>query len=103
MRAVNLCFQGLDSYRKNREEENGCVKGGDYEKSGFVAKRLKKIHIPLAKGGGVHIQYLTDSIRIFPNQKEFAERIQKAGFKEVSYLNKTGGIVAIHIATKGNQ
>ncbi len=48
-------------------------------------------------------QYLTDSIRLFPNQEAFSEKIQKAGFKEVSYVNKTGGIVAIHIGTKGNQ
>jgi demethylmenaquinone methyltransferase/2-methoxy-6-polyprenyl-1,4-benzoquinol methylase len=47
-------------------------------------------------------QYLTDSIRLFPNQEAFSERIKKAGFTEVTYSNKTGGIVAIHTATKGN-
>jgi demethylmenaquinone methyltransferase/2-methoxy-6-polyprenyl-1,4-benzoquinol methylase len=47
-------------------------------------------------------QYLTDSIRLFPNQEAFLSKMQKAGFQEVHYLNKTGGIVAIHIATKGN-
>jgi len=47
-------------------------------------------------------QYLTDSIRLFPNQEAFSERIKKAGFTEVAYSNKTGGIVAIHVATKGN-
>ena len=42
-------------------------------------------------------QYLTDSIRLFPNQEAFAEKIKKAGFQAVTYANKTGGIVAIHI------
>jgi len=46
-------------------------------------------------------QYLTDSIRLFPNQKAFADRIEKAGFKEVTYSNRTGGIIAIHIGKKG--
>ncbi len=47
-------------------------------------------------------QYLTDSIRLFPNQDAFADRIKTAGFKEVTYLNQTGGIVAIHVGRKGD-
>ncbi|MEK7285888.1 MAG: bifunctional demethylmenaquinone methyltransferase/2-methoxy-6-polyprenyl-1,4-benzoquinol methylase UbiE [Nitrospirota bacterium] len=45
-------------------------------------------------------QYLTDSIRMFPNQEAFLECIRNAGFKDVTYKNLTGGIVAIHIGTK---
>ncbi|MEK7748011.1 MAG: class I SAM-dependent methyltransferase [Nitrospirota bacterium] len=48
-------------------------------------------------------QYLTDSIRAFPNQEAFAEKIKKAGFGNVSYQNLTGGIVAIHTGVKGNR
>jgi demethylmenaquinone methyltransferase/2-methoxy-6-polyprenyl-1,4-benzoquinol methylase len=46
-------------------------------------------------------QYLTDSIRRFPNQEAFATRISEAGFSEVTYQNLTGGIVAIHVGRKG--
>ena len=45
-------------------------------------------------------QYLVDSIEKFPNQENFANMIVKAGFKNVSYRNLSGGIVAIHIAYK---
>ena len=45
-------------------------------------------------------QYLSESIRQFPSQTELAERIEKAGFKLVSYTNLTGGIVAIHKGVK---
>ncbi len=43
-------------------------------------------------------QYLAESIRKFPLQKEFAGMIEKAGFGKVSYRNLSGGIAAIHSA-----
>ena len=45
-------------------------------------------------------KYLVESIRMFPNQAEFAMMIEEAGFKCVSYTNMTGGIVAIHSGFK---
>ncbi len=45
-------------------------------------------------------QYLPDSIRKFPDQEAFSENMKKVGFRNVSYLNRSGGIVAIHIAEK---
>ncbi len=45
-------------------------------------------------------QYLPDSIRRFPDQEAFLEKMKKAGFAEASFLNQTGGIVAIHIGKK---
>ena len=45
-------------------------------------------------------QYLVESIRKFPNQEKFADMIKSAGFKQVSYTNLSGGIVAIHSGYK---
>lgn len=45
-------------------------------------------------------EYLPASIRTFPDQERFCQVLRDAGFREVSYKNMAGGIVAIHIATK---
>ncbi|EFA77332.1 ubiE/COQ5 methyltransferase family protein [Heterostelium album PN500] len=45
-------------------------------------------------------QYLVESIRKFPKQEEFAEKIRKAGFKQVTYKNLTFGVCAIHSGWK---
>lgn len=45
-------------------------------------------------------QYLPASIRTFPDQDKLCQRLLEAGFREVSYENLTGGIVAIHVAKK---
>ena len=44
--------------------------------------------------------YLGDSIRAFPDQDTLARALEQVGFKEVSYRNRTGGIVAVHTAVK---
>lgn len=45
-------------------------------------------------------RYLVESIRKFPNQEKFGDRIGMAGFKRVEYRNLSGGIAAIHSAWK---
>ena len=45
-------------------------------------------------------QYLVESIRKFPRQKDFANMIKEAGFKAVSYENLTFGVCAIHSGFK---
>ncbi|KAL6267589.1 hypothetical protein P5V15_000663 [Pogonomyrmex californicus] len=45
-------------------------------------------------------QYLVESIRRFPNQENFKEMIESAGFRNVTYKNLTFGIVAIHSGFK---
>lgn len=45
-------------------------------------------------------EYLPASIARFPDQERFREIILKAGFREVSYRNLSGGIVALHIGVK---
>ncbi|HKL26660.1 MAG TPA: bifunctional demethylmenaquinone methyltransferase/2-methoxy-6-polyprenyl-1,4-benzoquinol methylase UbiE [Desulfuromonadales bacterium] len=45
-------------------------------------------------------QYLPDSVLEFPHRQEFSAMLEKAGFGDVRIHNLTGGIVAIHVATK---
>lgn len=45
-------------------------------------------------------QYLSESIRKFPNQEAFADMLQKAGFSQVKYRNYTHGVAALHSAWK---
>ncbi|XP_036027563.1 2-methoxy-6-polyprenyl-1,4-benzoquinol methylase, mitochondrial [Onychomys torridus] len=45
-------------------------------------------------------QYLVESIRKFPNQEEFKEMIEDAGFQKVTYESLSTGIVAIHSGFK---
>lgn len=50
----------------------------------------------LAASDSDSYQYLVESIRKFPKQKEFAALIEDAGFEQVKYRNLSGGIAAIH-------
>jgi demethylmenaquinone methyltransferase / 2-methoxy-6-polyprenyl-1,4-benzoquinol methylase len=45
-------------------------------------------------------EYLPASIRTFPDQERLCQVLREAGFRQVSYQNVTGGIVAIHMAVK---
>ena len=45
-------------------------------------------------------QYLVESIRKFPNQRDFAAMISKAGFSRVTFTNYSGGIAALHSGWK---
>jgi demethylmenaquinone methyltransferase/2-methoxy-6-polyprenyl-1,4-benzoquinol methylase len=46
--------------------------------------------------------YLAESIRAWPDQPTLARRIGDAGWSAVRWRNLTGGIVALHAATKKN-
>jgi demethylmenaquinone methyltransferase / 2-methoxy-6-polyprenyl-1,4-benzoquinol methylase len=41
-------------------------------------------------------RYLVESIRKFPKPKAFAQMIEQAGFRRVSFTPMTGGVVALH-------
>lgn len=41
-------------------------------------------------------RYLTESIRMHPNQETLKGMMEEAGFDQVTYTNMTGGIVALH-------
>jgi len=51
-------------------------------------------------GDEASYRYLVESIRKFPNQPQFARKIEQAGFSRVRWRNLTGGIVAIHSGWK---
>jgi len=44
--------------------------------------------------------YLSKSIKAFPDQQTFAAMLRDAGFADVSWKNYSGGIAAVHVATK---
>jgi demethylmenaquinone methyltransferase/2-methoxy-6-polyprenyl-1,4-benzoquinol methylase len=44
--------------------------------------------------------YLAESIQAWPDQRALATTVQRAGWGEVAWRNLTGGIVALHRATK---
>ncbi|MHA1517107.1 MAG: bifunctional demethylmenaquinone methyltransferase/2-methoxy-6-polyprenyl-1,4-benzoquinol methylase UbiE [Alphaproteobacteria bacterium] len=50
----------------------------------------------LVAGDADSYRYLVESIRRFPDQESFAQRIRDAGLDRVRYRNLTGGIAAIH-------
>jgi demethylmenaquinone methyltransferase / 2-methoxy-6-polyprenyl-1,4-benzoquinol methylase len=45
-------------------------------------------------------EYLVESIRKFPKPKAFAQMIEAAGFRRVSFKAMTGGVVALHSGWK---
>lgn len=45
-------------------------------------------------------EYLPDSVSRFPDQRGLAELMRAAGFVGVEYQNLTGGIAALHTATR---
>lgn len=51
----------------------------------------------LVSGSRCAYEYLPDSVRGFPPQKELAAMMQQIGFTNVEYRNLTGGIAALHI------
>ncbi len=68
-----------------------------YDRYSF--KLIPKIGEMVAKDRESY-QYLVESIRQFPSQRQLARRITEAGFKRVDYTNLSGGIAAIHAGTK---
>ncbi|XP_046554852.1 2-methoxy-6-polyprenyl-1,4-benzoquinol methylase, mitochondrial-like [Haliotis rubra] len=54
----------------------------------------------LIAGDWKSYQYLVESIRQFPNQKDFSDMIQRAGFRVVKHENLTFGVAAIHSGFK---
>ncbi len=44
--------------------------------------------------------YLNDSIRAFPDQAALAAELRQTGFSAISWEDRTGGVVAIHVAVK---
>jgi len=45
-------------------------------------------------------RYLAESIRVHPDQEGLAQMMRDAGLERVQYENLTGGVVALHRATR---
>ncbi|WP_285745894.1 demethylmenaquinone methyltransferase [Lentzea sp. NBRC 105346] len=45
-------------------------------------------------------EYLAESMRAWPDQRTLGELISEAGWEDVAWFNLTGGMVALHRATK---
>jgi 2-methoxy-6-polyprenyl-1,4-benzoquinol methylase len=54
----------------------------------------------LVAGDRASYQYLVESIRRFPDQEAFADMIEEAGFRNVTYRNLTYGVCAVHSGFK---
>lgn len=50
----------------------------------------------IVTGDRASYQYLVESIRRFPTQPDFAQRISAAGFSGVKWTNYSGGVAALH-------
>ena len=44
--------------------------------------------------------YLPASVQAFPEAAELAQRMRRVGFRAASWLHLSGGIAALHVATK---
>ncbi len=67
--------------------------------SGYLMRALPSIARLVSSNPDAYV-YLAESIRAWPDQAGLAERIREAGWAEVAYRNLTGGIVALHRATR---
>ena len=76
-----------------------------------IAKPLEKIYdwysfkvLPrlgkLVANDDASYQYLAESIRLHPGQRELKTMMHKGGFGHVDYHNMTGGVVALHVGIK---
>jgi demethylmenaquinone methyltransferase / 2-methoxy-6-polyprenyl-1,4-benzoquinol methylase len=51
-------------------------------------------------GSSFAYQYLPDSVRSFPTQKELAQLMRQVGFSEVRYYNLFAGVASLHLGDK---
>jgi demethylmenaquinone methyltransferase/2-methoxy-6-polyprenyl-1,4-benzoquinol methylase len=65
----------------------------------YLMKALPAIANRIASSPDAYV-YLAESIRAWPNQELLAAIIKESGWQKVEWLNLTGGIVALHRATK---
>lgn len=65
----------------------------------YLMKALPAIATKVSSNADAYV-YLAESIRDWPTQSELAELIHSVGWKQCAWRNLTGGIVALHRATK---
>jgi len=65
----------------------------------YLMKALPVVATKVSSNPEAYV-YLAESMRAWPNQRELANVIGKAGWRRVAHRNLTGGIVALHRAFK---
>ncbi|MBV5245223.1 MULTISPECIES: demethylmenaquinone methyltransferase [Mycolicibacterium] len=65
----------------------------------YLMKALPAMATAVSSNPDAYV-YLAESIRAWPDQRALARRIEAAGWSDVRWRNLTGGIVALHAATK---
>lgn len=65
----------------------------------YLMRALPKVAGAVTKDAGSY-EYLAESIRAWPDQEGLGRVLLQAGWESVGYRNLTGGIVALHRATR---
>jgi demethylmenaquinone methyltransferase / 2-methoxy-6-polyprenyl-1,4-benzoquinol methylase len=65
----------------------------------YLVRALPRIAALLSPAPEAY-RYLADSILLWPDQDELARSIARAGWEDVAFRNLSGGIVAVHRATR---
>jgi demethylmenaquinone methyltransferase/2-methoxy-6-polyprenyl-1,4-benzoquinol methylase len=65
----------------------------------YFRRILPRIGAWISRSEGAY-GYLPNSVSLFPDQETLVQRMQSAGFGNVSYANFMGGIAALHLAVK---
>jgi demethylmenaquinone methyltransferase / 2-methoxy-6-polyprenyl-1,4-benzoquinol methylase len=69
----------------------------------FYFRRVLPLLGGIVSGSKSAYEYLPDSVSRFPDQKRLVTLMSQTGFTEVSFLNLTGGIAALHTGRKPKQ
>jgi demethylmenaquinone methyltransferase/2-methoxy-6-polyprenyl-1,4-benzoquinol methylase len=67
--------------------------------SGYLMRALPTVARRVSSSPDAYV-YLAESIKAWPDQRGLAEVIRRAGWDDVAYRNLSGGIVALHRATR---
>ncbi len=65
----------------------------------YLRRLVPAVGRALSRRHGAY-RYLADTVQEFPDQKELGRLIEDAGFGPTRWVNLTGGIAAIHLASK---
>jgi demethylmenaquinone methyltransferase/2-methoxy-6-polyprenyl-1,4-benzoquinol methylase len=66
---------------------------------GYLMRALPPVARRVSSNPDAYV-YLAESIRAWPDQRGLAARLAEAGWTDVGWRNLTGGIVALHRATR---
>ena len=67
----------------------------------YLMKALPKLARRTSSNPAAYV-YLAESIRAWPTQEQLAADMSAAGWTNPSWVNLTGGVVAVHTAIKGS-